>query len=199
MAPLIPPGVSSLSGGSVEIPPTTCTTTRIVVFWYCDIEIDQGASYWPFIRLALARYQPVSIDGAHLSEVVLADFMPLTADRWLTVNRTSNRRTRHVTVFGRSYSDSSGHAEAESAPSISLIDNITGTVSTRTPATVSPTAVIDVWIERLDPARGEDFGWQRIEVKPPGRRTVIAEGLRRDIDADGGIRVRACPSGDARA
>src|SRR5215207_3202949 len=28
--------------------------------WFCDIEIDQGQSYWPFVRLALARYQPCS-------------------------------------------------------------------------------------------------------------------------------------------
>ena len=27
--------------------------------WYCDIEIDPGDSYYPFVRLGLARYQPV--------------------------------------------------------------------------------------------------------------------------------------------
>src|SRR5690606_39692998 len=27
--------------------------------WYCDIEIDAGPSYFPFVRLALARFQPV--------------------------------------------------------------------------------------------------------------------------------------------
>ena len=42
-----------------------------------------GAAYFPFIRLALARYQPVAFHGAHLSNVVLADFMPLVPDRWL--------------------------------------------------------------------------------------------------------------------
>ena len=35
----------------------------------------------PFVRLALARYQPRSIDGVELSEVVLADFAQLTPDR----------------------------------------------------------------------------------------------------------------------
>lgn len=43
--------------------------------WFCDIEIDTGAAYWPFVRLALARYQPCSTEGAHLSEVVLAGVM----------------------------------------------------------------------------------------------------------------------------
>src|SRR5205823_702893 len=62
--------------------------------WYCDIEVNWGAAYWPFIRLALARYQPVSLDSAHLSNVV-------------------------------------------------------------------PSSVVEVWVERLDPALGEDFGWVR--------------------------------------
>jgi hypothetical protein len=35
--------------------------------WYCDIELDPGACYYPFIELALTRYQPVSIAGAYLS------------------------------------------------------------------------------------------------------------------------------------
>ena len=41
--------------------------------WYCDIELDPGVAYFPFIRLALARYQPKSLPDAHLSRVVLAD------------------------------------------------------------------------------------------------------------------------------
>lgn len=42
--------------------------------WYCDIELDPGRSYMPFVRLALARYQPNAIDSAKLSRVVLAEF-----------------------------------------------------------------------------------------------------------------------------
>jgi hypothetical protein len=49
--------------------------------WYCDIEIDQGNAYFPFVRLALARYQPESIPDAHLSRVVLADFAQLAPYR----------------------------------------------------------------------------------------------------------------------
>ena len=49
--------------------------------WYCDIDLDPGASYYPFIRLALARYQPSSITGMHLSRVTLADFAQLAPDR----------------------------------------------------------------------------------------------------------------------
>ncbi len=49
--------------------------------WYCDITFDNPFAYTPFVRLALARYQPHSIPGAELSHVVLADFAQLSPDR----------------------------------------------------------------------------------------------------------------------
>ncbi len=42
--------------------------------WYCDIELDPGRSYMPFVRLALVRYQPNALPSAKVSKVVLADF-----------------------------------------------------------------------------------------------------------------------------
>ena len=36
-----------------------------------------------------------------------------------------------------------------------------GTVVSLVPAAVSPSSVVDVWVERLNPAHGEDFGWAR--------------------------------------
>ena len=49
--------------------------------WFCDIELDPGVAYFPFIRLALARFQPKSLPDAHLSRVVLADFAQLVPGR----------------------------------------------------------------------------------------------------------------------
>lgn len=49
--------------------------------WYCDIEVDAGPAYYPFIRLALTRFQPNSVADAHLSRVVMTDFAQLAADR----------------------------------------------------------------------------------------------------------------------
>jgi hypothetical protein len=128
--------------------------------WYCDIEVAWGVSYYPFIRLALARYQPTSVPGAHLSKIVLADFMPLIADRWLNVTQTQEARTKRVAVFGSTYSDSSSHIEAERAPAMSvrLAD---GSLITLEPAKVAPSSVIELWVERLDSTLGTDFGWQR--------------------------------------
>jgi hypothetical protein len=49
--------------------------------WYCDLTIDAGATYSPFVRLALVRYQPYALMDAKLSRVVLADFVQLTPER----------------------------------------------------------------------------------------------------------------------
>ena len=79
--------------------------------WYCDIEIDAGASYFPMVRLALARFQPNSVPNAHLSRVVLADFVQLTANRTASLARPSKQSdTLNVAVSGLSYSSLKGVA-----------------------------------------------------------------------------------------
>jgi hypothetical protein len=147
----------SSSETTVEVAPHDVFYDEKRQLWYCDIEIDQGSAYYPFIRLALARYQPVSVNGAHLSKIVLADFMPLATDRWLNVTHTDNARTRHVAVYGNRYQDSSGHIEA--------------------PGDVSNTGVIEVWVERLNEAAGDDFGWERVseaKVQPTLKRRKVS-------------------------
>lgn len=57
--------------------------------WYCDVVVGAGDAYFPFIRLALARYHPVSVSGAHLSPVVLAEFQQLAPDRHVSITRDS--------------------------------------------------------------------------------------------------------------
>ncbi|MDH5426685.1 MAG: hypothetical protein OEY57_00710 [Nitrospirota bacterium] len=69
--------------------------------WYCDIEMDPGTAYFPFVRLALARYQVNSIRGAHLSPVVLADFAQLVPERTASVvNDPKDANQVLVTVAG---------------------------------------------------------------------------------------------------
>ncbi|MEM9551196.1 MAG: hypothetical protein AAGA05_08480, partial [Pseudomonadota bacterium] len=58
--------------------------------WYCDITLDPGLSYMPFVRLALVRYQPNALAVARISKVVLADFSQVLPRRRLTVSRTGN-------------------------------------------------------------------------------------------------------------
>lgn len=78
------------------------------LLWYCDIDISPGSSYFPFIRLALARFQPHSVKtGAtdvSLSRVVLLDYIQLAPSRTATVTTDpSDRSSVLVSVSGRSY------------------------------------------------------------------------------------------------
>jgi hypothetical protein len=55
--------------------------------WYGDLFFNPqlSTSYYPFVRLALSRFQPYSVDGVELSPVVLADFIQLAPDRRLNI------------------------------------------------------------------------------------------------------------------
>lgn len=55
--------------------------------WYADIELDAGATYMPFVRLALVRYQPNALEGAKISNVVLSEFAQLLPRRRATCRR----------------------------------------------------------------------------------------------------------------
>ncbi|HRI08225.1 MAG TPA: hypothetical protein PKW35_10425, partial [Nannocystaceae bacterium] len=54
--------------------------------WYCDLQLDTGPSYFPFVRLALCRFQPRAVAGAEVSRVALAEFIQLAPDRpaWIS-------------------------------------------------------------------------------------------------------------------
>jgi hypothetical protein len=69
---------------------------------FCDIEMDTGDTYFPFVRLALARYQPNSLDGLKLSQIVMADFVQLAPNRQVSLISLGND-TFSATVTGRTH------------------------------------------------------------------------------------------------
>ena len=77
--------------------------------WYCDIEINTHGVYYPFIRLALVRYQEnsvthtegQSVKDVKLSRVVLADFAQLVPNRSVSVVFNRTRTVLDVTVTGQ--------------------------------------------------------------------------------------------------
>jgi len=72
--------------------------------WYCDIDMDPGGAYFPFVRLALARYQPESVDDAHLSRVILADFIQLMPGRSASITVDPIESTNlHLAIDGLTY------------------------------------------------------------------------------------------------
>jgi hypothetical protein len=52
--------------------------------WYADVEIHMTDQPFPFVRLALTRFQPVSVPTRFLSRVALTDFIGLPPSRTLT-------------------------------------------------------------------------------------------------------------------
>ncbi|MEO5685905.1 MAG: hypothetical protein ABIR54_00965 [Burkholderiaceae bacterium] len=49
--------------------------------WYADIQIDEKYAYYPFVRLALARYQRYALPGMELSGILQQEFVQLPPQR----------------------------------------------------------------------------------------------------------------------
>jgi hypothetical protein len=98
---LRPPGAPD--GISVEAVPHAVGYDRARKLWYCDIVVRPGDAYFPFIRLALARYQPHSRSGMELSSVAMAAFQQLAPDRVATLSTVTGfgGRRRRIAVHGK--------------------------------------------------------------------------------------------------
>lgn len=127
--------------------------------WYSDIEVDPGDTYYPFIRMALARFQPNSIENAHLSRVVLADFVQLTPDRTVTMTRQGD--SLNVLLSGVSYSKApvgGKHGKPESR-----ISDVKVTLESRD---------IDTKIE------DEDLGWVPVSTPKAKLKRLSRKGVQ---------------------
>jgi hypothetical protein len=102
---------------------------------YADVEISAPDTYAPFLRLALARYQPFSIPGVSLSPVVLADIAQLTADRTAVLATDPvNPQTFMLSVSG---------IQPETPIQAPALSN-----------------VVRVEVERRLPGRTDELGWE---------------------------------------
>jgi hypothetical protein len=70
--------------------------------WFADIAVGAGQSYFPFVKLALVRYQPASLPGIEISRVVQADFIQLTPNRSMGLTYPSGTEV-NVEVLGPGY------------------------------------------------------------------------------------------------
>ncbi|MGH8158950.1 MAG: hypothetical protein ACREPQ_12585 [Rhodanobacter sp.] len=114
--------------------------------WYADLTLNLPSdTYMPFVRLALARYQPHALPDAKISRVVLADFAQLTPTRAALVTTDPHHaRTVRVVVSGM----------APRGP-----DAVTHGIRHHKPATSRPTR-IQVRLQERNPAIASDLGWQ---------------------------------------
>jgi hypothetical protein len=74
--------------------------------WFSDVQVATGSAYQPFVRLALARYQPFALtdpagtNDVHLSRVVLADILQTSPGRTAVVSWTPSSRDVSITLSG---------------------------------------------------------------------------------------------------
>ena len=85
--------VYAVAGHAVEFDPER-------KLWFADIEVKAGGSYFPFIRLAVARYQPSSVITCHLSRVVQTDFVQLAPDRTCKLTWLNPTKVR-IQIYGQ--------------------------------------------------------------------------------------------------
>jgi hypothetical protein len=55
--------------------------------WYTDVEVGDGGAYRPFVRLALARFQPLSIAGAYIGPIKYLDPIRIGTERLSAVEK----------------------------------------------------------------------------------------------------------------
>lgn len=131
--------------------------------WYCDLQLDAGSSYFPFVKLALARYQPHSIPGQHLSAVVFPDFAQLVAARTAAMTRIG-RSAVAISLRGPG-----GYTEnAEELVPLFQTGNLEELLS------LSRFALAQV--ERLPAGAATDLAW-----------TPVGDEIRLELSASGGL------------
>jgi hypothetical protein len=102
---------------------------------WCDIQLDPGSSYTPFVRLAVARFQPSSIADSHLSAVALTDFVQIAAHRSVTL-APQGGSSLSVTIAGEAIGQAVG------------------------PTSLLPGNLFDVTVERRIPDFPDEAGWE---------------------------------------
>jgi hypothetical protein len=129
--------------------------------WFADIALDDGPSLWPFVRLAVARYQPNSLPLKELSPVTLTAWVQPLPTRTLTVSRQAPDRVQ-VTLSGTiSFLhdvDLTTYGPGENIPGFELTgDSPTGPAAGLA-AKVRRSRRVRVTLQRLPPGAG-DLGW----------------------------------------
>ncbi len=153
--------------------------------WFCDIQIDDpSGSYQPMVRLALARFQYHSLPGAHLSPVVVADFVQLSPTRRATIVRQASTGLLGgvpyaVTVRGTSY----GSTSAAAGPAIMTAtverhrDDLTEDPDLAWEPVGQSTVLTASFPDAANSARAQWTGEVKRPLLPPGRtyRLVLEE------------------------
>ena len=161
--------------------------------WYCDIELDPGRNYMPFVRLALVRYQPHSRPDAKVSRVVLAEFAQLLPRRALVLDRSRN--TIKLTLRGPAPEMGSMKFPPESQYlNISFIPNPLG------PPPETGRNRLEVVLQVRDAGVDSDLAWSDAAVltsvllDPPGEGSRGGAPIARSGARPAGVSVATGPN-----
>ena len=99
--------------------------------WFCDLAVDPKTVYFPFIRLALARYQPYSVkkdnEDVCLSPVIMAPFVQLVPERKSTLQFTTNKANFTLKVEGSIFNERFAKWGNTTILRISFVDQLLAT------------------------------------------------------------------------
>jgi hypothetical protein len=90
--------LAELTGLDVDVAAFEPRYDDVRHLWFCDLALQAATHYFPFLRLALARYQPISVPDAHLSRVVLSDFIQVLPHRTARYDTTAVVATGEVGI-----------------------------------------------------------------------------------------------------
>ncbi|HEU4998499.1 MAG TPA: hypothetical protein VFT68_06095 [Lapillicoccus sp.] len=139
--------------------------------WFADIALDDGPDLWPFVRLAVARYQPTSIDGCHLSPIGLTSWVQPLPSRTTTVSRPNAGRVR-VTVTGVVAFLHSVRIGGVGVSGDDLDADTPLGDAARLDALVATSRVVMARVERL-PEGASDLQWEAVTYR---RLPVVGQG-----------------------
>ncbi len=88
------PGVGPITleetGDTVQVVGYPVEFDPVKKLWFADVEFKGLNAYTPMVRLAVARFQPISVTKAHISRVARADFVQPLPDRKLVISKPYN-------------------------------------------------------------------------------------------------------------
>ncbi len=122
--------------------------------WYVDVAMDPGRTLWAFVRLAVARYQPSSVAGCHLSAPVRCDFVQLPPERTVSTSRTDESHVR-VVVSGPI-----GIRGFERPGSTAATGSALGTLL----ASIARNRTVVARLQERDPDLPTDLGWKTVDT-----------------------------------
>lgn len=145
--------------------------------WYVDIDVDFGSgaatTYFPYLRLALARYQPYAVDPLHLSKVERAEFAQLLPPRTLTGRREGNQLT--VTLTGPATYNELGEMSGTGSTAAAACRRVTLTLQSRAQAGEDDMDWKDLGTpaDLVCRANGTGFAWSGGIAAPTGQLLTL--------------------------